>query len=93
MNSYEQYGVITRNHFVVGNRKTDEGGASSLPGTLYAISNQGAKTLFTADPAAKERPVLIRPFDDFQENLLRNYSFYCESVCRTTQTVVLRAGP
>jgi len=93
LNSYEQYGVITRNHFVVGNRKTDEGGASSLPGTLYAISNQGAKTLFTADPAAKERPVLIRPFDDFQENLLRNYSFYCESVCRTTQTVVLRAGP
>jgi hypothetical protein len=93
LNSYEQYGVITRNHFVAGNRKTDEGGASSLPGTRYAISNQGAKTLFTADPAAKERPVLIRPFDEFQENLLRNYSLYCESVCKTRQTASLRSRP
>jgi arylsulfatase A-like enzyme len=93
LNSYEQYGVITRNHFVAGNRKTDEGGASSLPGTLYAISNQGAKTLFTADPAAKERPVLIRPFDEFQENLLRNYSLYCDSVCSTRQTAFLRSRP
>jgi phosphoglycerol transferase MdoB-like AlkP superfamily enzyme len=93
LNSYEQYGVITRSHFVAGNRKTDEGGASSLPGTVYAISNQGAKTLFTADSAAKERPVLIRPFDEFQENLLRNYSLYCESVCRTRQTASLRSRP
>jgi arylsulfatase A-like enzyme len=93
LNSYEQYGFITRNHFVAGNRKTDEGGASSLPGTRYAISNQGAKTLFTADPAAKERPVLIGPFDEFQENLLRNYSLYCESVCKTRQTASLRSRP
>jgi len=93
LNSYEQYGVITRSHFVAGNRKTDEGGASSLPGTRYAISNQGAKTLFTADPAAKERPVLIRPFDEFQENLLRNYSLYCDSVCKTRQTASLRSRP
>jgi arylsulfatase A-like enzyme len=93
LNSYEQYGVITRSHFVAGNRKTDEGGASSLPGTVYAISNQGAKTLFTADSAAKERPVLIRPFDEFQENLLRNYSLYCDSVCKTRQTASLRSRP
>jgi arylsulfatase A-like enzyme len=93
LNTYEQYGVIAHKHFVSGDRKADEGGASSLPGTRYAISNQGAKTLFTADPAAKERPVLIRPFDEFQENLLRNYSLYCDSVCRTRQTAFLRSRP
>ena len=77
LNSYEQYGVIAGNRFVSGDRKADEGGAAASPKTAYAIANQGSKTLFTADPAAEEPPLLIRPFDDFQENLLRNYSFYC----------------
>ena len=77
-----------------GDRKADEGGASCFPGkAVYAISNQGSKTLFTEDRAAGERPVLIRPFDDFQENLLRNYSFYCKSVCRTRQTAAIRPAP
>ena len=93
LNSYEQYGVIERNHFVTGDRKADEGGASSSSRTVYAISNQGSKTLFTEDHAAKDRPLLIRSFDDFQENLLRNYSLYCESVCRTRQTASVRFGP
>ena len=92
LNSYEQYGVIAHNHFVSGDRKADEGGASSFPGTAYAISNQGSKTLFSAEPAAKARPVLIRPFDEFQDNLLRNYSFYCESVCKARQTAAIRPG-
>jgi hypothetical protein len=93
LNSYEQYGIIARNRFVSGDRRADEGGASSAPRTVYAISNQGSKTLFTADPAAKERPWLIRPFDEFQESLLRNYSLYCESVCKARQTASLRSGP
>ena len=92
LNTYEQYGVIAGNHFVSGDRKADEGGASSFLGTTYAISNQGSRTIFNPEPAAKARPVLIRPFDEFQENLLRNYSFYCESVCRTTQTAAIRPG-
>jgi len=93
LNSYEQYGIIARNRFVSGDRRADEGGASSAPRTVYAISNQGSKTLFTADPAAKERPWLIRPFDEFQESLLRNYSLYCESVSKARQTASLRSGP
>jgi phosphoglycerol transferase MdoB-like AlkP superfamily enzyme len=91
LNSYEQYGVITRNHFVAGNRKTDEGGGSSLQGTTYAIFNQGSKTIFTAEPADQAPAVLIRPFDEFQENLLRNYSFYCESVCSPGQPVAVHS--
>src|SRR5208283_5401619 len=74
LNSYGQYGVIAHNHFVSGDRKADEDGASSSPQSVFAISNKGNKTLFTTDRAAKEQPLLIRPFDDFQENLLRNYS-------------------
>jgi hypothetical protein len=93
LNSYEQYGVIARSHFVSGDRKADEGGGSSSPRTAYAISNQGSQTLFTADPATKERPLLIRPFDDFQENLLRNYSFYCMLVSKTRQPAAIRPGP
>jgi hypothetical protein len=93
LNSYEQYGVIARNHFVSGDRKADEGGASSSPKTAFAISNRGSQTLFTADPAARERPWLIRPFDDFQENLLRNYSFYCRLVSKTRPPAATRPGP
>ena len=31
--------------------------------------------MFVPDYAASERPLLIRAFDAFQEDLLRNYSF------------------
>ena len=93
LNTYGQYGVIAHNHFVSGDRKADEAGTSSPPQSVFLISNQGSKTLFTADHAAQERPALIRPFDEFQENLLRNYSFYCESVCRIRQTAAIRSGP
>jgi hypothetical protein len=81
--------VLAGNHFLSGDRKAD---AASSPGTAYAISNRGSQTLFTADHATKERPLLIRPFDDFQENLLRNYDFYCKLVCKTTQTAAIRPG-
>ena len=93
LNSYEQYGVIARDHFVSGNRKSDEGGAASCPRTVYAISSQGSKTLFTEDHAAKAEPISIRPFDEFQENFLRNYSFYCKLVCQPGQTASLPPKP
>jgi arylsulfatase A-like enzyme len=92
LNTYEQYGVLAHNRFVSGDRKADVGRAASVPGTMYAISNEGSKTLFNPEPAAAARRVLIRPFDEFQENLLRNYSFYCDSVCRTRQTAAVVPG-
>jgi hypothetical protein len=93
LNSYAQYAVIARDHFVSGDRKADEGGASSAPRSVFAISNEGSKTIFTEDHTTRERAVLIRPFDDFQENLLRNYSFYCQAVCQARQTASLRSRP
>jgi hypothetical protein len=35
----------------------------------------------------------IRPFDDFQENLLRNYAFYCQLVSKTRPTAAIRSEP
>jgi phosphoglycerol transferase MdoB-like AlkP superfamily enzyme len=92
LNTYGEYGVLEDNQYVSGDRKADEAGASSFQGTTYAISNEGSKTLFSPEPAAEARHVLIRPFDEFQENLLRNYSFYCESICRTRQTAAVLPG-
>ena len=89
LNTYEHYGVIAHNRFVCGSRKADEGSAAAGPRAVYAISNQGSKTLFTEDRAAGEQPWRIRPFDDFQANLLRNYSFYCKEVCGPKQTASL----
>ena len=63
------------------------------PQSVFLISNQGSKTLFTENRAAGERPLLIRPFDEFQENLLRNYSFYCQAVSQARQKASLRSGP
>jgi len=90
LNTYEQYGILTGKRLVCGARKADEGGASSLPRVVYAISNEGSKTVFTEDRAAREQAVLIQPFDRFQENLLRNYSHYCDVVWKTRPTAFNR---
>ncbi|MCX6924536.1 MAG: sulfatase-like hydrolase/transferase [Verrucomicrobia bacterium] len=84
LNSYEQYGIVAGNHFVSGARKAEEGGASLGPRIVYSISNQGSKTFFA-------EPWRIKPFDNFQENFLRNYSFYCESIGKASRTNSVRA--
>ena len=82
VNSYQQYGVIAGNHLICGNREADAGNQGNRARTGYAISNDGSKTLFTPENAATDRTVSIRQFDEFQESLLRNYSFYRESIRR-----------
>ncbi len=80
LNSYEQYGVITGDKVMLGSRKTEEGGKLVAPKTAYAISNQGCKTVFTGNPASTQTPLSIGAFDEFQENFLRDYSYYCETI-------------
>ncbi len=92
LNTYGQYGILAGNRFVCGDRKADAGGSASSPRTAYVVSNQGSRTLFTEDHAAKVQPVFIQPFDEFQENLLRNYSLYCGAVHQAPQTASLRSG-
>jgi hypothetical protein len=80
LNSYEQYGILSGRHYLSGARKADEAGCSTAARVVYTISNRGTKTLFSEDRSATMQPTPIRPFDEFQENLLRNYSFYCEAI-------------
>jgi hypothetical protein len=78
---------------VSGDRQADAGGTSASPQSVFLISNEGSKTFFTEDRVAEGRLLPIRPFDDFQENLLRNYSFYCNLLCKTRETAALPAKP
>jgi hypothetical protein len=80
LNSYQQYGIIAGDRIIMGDRERGKGKVADCQTAVFAISNQGEKTLFTADPSVTERPGSIRKFDEFQQSLLRNYSFYCENV-------------
>jgi len=82
LNSLQQYGVIAGKQFVAGDRTLDEGGAARFKKTAYIISNDGGKTAFTEDTSATNRAISMRQFDQLQETLLRNYSFYRESIAR-----------
>ena len=93
LNSYQQYGILAGNRFLLGDRDTEQGGASGSKRTVYAISNQGTKTVFKEGGAEAGPPVSIRQFDEFQEGLLRNYSFYCESVRKDRGLAAHRLGP
>lgn len=91
LNTYDQYGIVSGRTYISGARKTDEAGAAGTPRLVYSISNQGTKTLFTEDRAANVNPVSILPFDQFQESLLRNYSFYCKAVWKGPEVASSRS--
>jgi len=75
LNSYGQYGVIQNHRLLCGERATQNQPVANL----YTITNHGAQALFP-EAAAAAFPVDIRGFDVFQENFLRNYSPYCQSL-------------
>jgi membrane-anchored protein YejM (alkaline phosphatase superfamily) len=86
LNSMQQYGVIQENRLMLGDRERENGALTSA----FAIANDGAKTLFSEDLSAARPAVSIKRFDDFQENLLRNYSQYRDAVCKTRVLTVQR---
>jgi len=90
LNSYQQYGVVQNRHFICGSRETDGAGPAT---SVYSFANQGSKTLFTPDSGAATPTVSIQRFDEFQESLLRNYSFYCQSILKDKPVVAAHAGP
>lgn len=82
LSSYKQFGIVLGTEVLLGDR--EGGGPNGLPGpAAFSIGNEGAKTLFTGatepDPLPERKKTMAR-FDAFQENLLRNYAFYCESI-------------
>jgi arylsulfatase A-like enzyme len=84
LNSGQQYGILASNHFIfLGDRQAPDGRGEG-PRLARAISNQGSATVFSEQYVQTPMPLSISRFDEFQENLLHNYSYYCQ--------VVLQAG-
>jgi hypothetical protein len=83
LNSYKQFAIVDGNKLLLGDRecKTPVGAASR--GAAFSIANEGARTVFTETAEAgslPDRVSALSRFDSFQENLLRNYAFYCQEV-------------
>jgi hypothetical protein len=75
----QDFGVIAGRHLMLGDRERDKGALTRA----YAIGNLGSKTVFSEDGATSRPNVSIERFDEFQRNLLRNYSLYQEAVERS----------
>lgn len=78
LNSYQQYAFLTGDQLIVGDREADKSGNPRQQ--AYIISNQGTRTVFTETPVSNLPPVSIGRFDEFQENLLHNYSVYLANI-------------
>jgi phosphoglycerol transferase MdoB-like AlkP superfamily enzyme len=79
LNTIQQFGVLHGNQISVGDRDSNTPGFKN---SSFTISNDGAKTVFTSRPPLDKAALSINSFDAFQENLLRNYSLYCQSLCK-----------
>jgi len=77
LNSFQQYGIIQGHRFIGGERDTENQGTEALK--TFAIVNHGARTLFPATNSPGAPVPSIGNFDRFQENLLQNYSHYCQT--------------
>jgi hypothetical protein len=76
LNSFQQYAILRGNSLVFGDREKAQG-KNAVEGNGFQIRNDGARTLFEeTGPCAL--PGSIKQFDRFQENLLKNYSYYTE---------------
>ena len=79
LNSYQQYGLVIDQQLIVGDRGA-EGRRTDATRKRYALTNERTRTLFSEVSGRKMREISIKRFGEFQENLLRNYSFYCQSI-------------
>jgi arylsulfatase A-like enzyme len=86
LNSMQEYGVIDANRLMLGDRERDKGALT----LAFTIGNSGSKTVFSEDGATSRPNVSIERFDEFQANLLRNYSLYQDSMRRSS---ALAVGP
>lgn len=84
LNTFRQYGMIEGPHFVTGDRETDkEGSASSRQ--VFDIANDGSHTTFSSSTKKSQNDPSILSFDNFQKNVLRNYSAYSHILSSSEQ--------
>ncbi len=79
LNSMQQFAVIQDNRLMLGDRERQNGALTSA----FSIGNDGPRTLFSEDLSGASPALSIKRFDNFQENLLRNYSQYRDTICKT----------
>jgi arylsulfatase A-like enzyme len=77
LNSFRQYGILKGAQFIRGDRETDPG-ANSDSRETYNIADEGSHPSFVPAPSPAPDAPAISSFDQFQKNLLRNYSAYCQ---------------
>ena len=80
LNSYKQFGILSGNHVLLGDREANDPSGVASSGAVFTIANDGARTLFSQaemEGTIQQRQSDMARFDAFQENLLRNYSSYC----------------
>jgi arylsulfatase A-like enzyme len=77
INTFRQYGIIEGAQFIRGDRETD-GGAGADSREVFDIGAQGSHPSFVPEQTAAVGAPSISSFDQFQKNLLRNYSDYCK---------------
>jgi len=80
LSSYKEYAMISGDDFWKGDRANKSDSEGNWNGAAFQISNNGPQTLFTPSTNKAAPAVAIRRFDKFQENLLRNYTFYRDSL-------------
>lgn len=79
VNAFRQYGVIEGSRFICGDRETEKGGGADSH-EVFDITNEGAHTTFIPGQATVQSVPSISSFDQFQKNLLRNYSAYSQKL-------------
>jgi glucan phosphoethanolaminetransferase (alkaline phosphatase superfamily) len=75
LNTFRQYGFIEGANFISGDRETDNGGSTSSR-QVFEITNAGSHTVFVPSTRKAQFDPSILSFDNFQKNVLRNYSAY-----------------
>jgi phosphoglycerol transferase MdoB-like AlkP superfamily enzyme len=80
INSLLQYGIIKGRRFICGTRETGNSAADAADDKTFAIVNNGARTVFLKTNSVTATLPPISEFDKFQENLLQNYSYYCQLI-------------
>jgi membrane-anchored protein YejM (alkaline phosphatase superfamily) len=77
LNSFRQYGILRGAQFIRGDRETDSG-ANTDSREIYNITDEGSHPSFVPATSPVPEAPAISTFDQFQKNLLRNYSAYCQ---------------
>ncbi len=87
LNSYYDFGIIDGDKFFCCNRDLkDKDHAYNVPRAVYKITNKGSRTVFMQETNSIPERFSIEAFDDFQNNLLVNYSTYCKYPIFNRQT-------